>query len=165
METLAVGGGQEGGQRPGTESLQGAWAFSSAAATALAKRQERATQARALEARLLAGLAAIPGAFALPEGRKTGDARYSPYIVSIAFPGLTGEVLARALSDAEVAVSTGSACSSNSKRSGRRILMAMGMGEELSLSAIRVSTGELSVEADIDRFLESASLCYRKLKT
>jgi cysteine desulfurase len=165
LESLAVGGGQEGAMRPGTESLQGAWAFAAAAVAARSDFAERRAWALALEARLFAGLSAIPGVLALPEGRRAGDLRYSPHIVSVAFPGLSGEVLARALSDEGIAVSTGSACSSNAKRAGRRVLMAMGMGETLSLSAIRVSTGSLTTEADIDRFLEAAAATYRKLKT
>jgi cysteine desulfurase len=165
FEPLALGGGQEVGLRPGTENLQGAWAFALAAEAARTGFAQRAEAARRLEARLLVGLSSLPGALPLPLGRMAGDPRYSPYIVSVAFPGLSGEVLARALSDEGVAVSTGSACSSNSRRAGRRVLLAMGMGEELSLSAIRVSTGDLSAEADIDRFLEAASAAYRKLKT
>ena len=70
-----------------------------------------------------------------------------------------------AFSDSGIAVSTGSACSSNSRRAGRRVLQAMGLREELALSAIRVSTGELSAEADIDAFLEAAESAYRRLKT
>ena len=41
----------------------------------------------------------------------------------------------------------------------------MGLPEELALSAIRVSTGDASSEADIDAFLEAASSIYRRLKT
>lgn len=165
LEPLALGGGQEGALRPGTENLQGAWAFSAAADSARTGFALRAAKARALESRLLDGLASIPGALPLPVGRLAGDPRYSPYILSIAFPGLAGEVLARALSDAGIAVSTGSACSSNSKRAGRRVLMAMGLPEALSLSAIRISTGEISAAADIDAFLEASSSAYRRLKT
>ncbi len=164
LEPLAVGGGQERALRPGTESLQGAWAFAAAATAARDGFAQRADRARALEARLLSGLASIRGALALPLGRRPGDPRYSPYILSAAFPGLTGEVLARALSDAGVAVSTGSACSANSKRTGRRVMLAMGLSEDLGLSSIRVSTGDGSSEADVDAFLEAASDAYRKLK-
>ncbi len=165
LEPLSVGGGQEGARRPGTESLQGAWAFAAAAGAAASDFAQRVARARALEARLLSGLASIPGAQALPLGRTPGDERYSPFIVSSAFPGLSGEVLARALSDAGVAVSTGSACSGNLKRAGRRVLLAMGLPEELAASAIRVSTGDLSSESDIDSFLEAAGTAYRALKT
>jgi cysteine desulfurase len=164
-EPIALGGGQEWALRPGTENLQGAWAFAAAAEAARASFSERAARARTLEARLLDGLAAIQGALPLPLGRRAGDQRYSPFVLSLAFPGLSGEVLARALADVDVAVSTGSACSSNSKRKGRRVLAAMGLGEDISSSAIRVSTGELTAEADIDRFLEAAAAAYIRLKT
>jgi cysteine desulfurase len=165
IEPLALGGGQEAGLRPGTESIQGAWAFAQAADAAAKSFDARMALARKLEARLLSGIAAIPGALALPSGRVAGDPRYSPFILSIAFPGLSGEVLVRALSDSGIAVSTGSACSSNSKRSGRRVIEAMGVAPRLALSAIRVSTGDLTTCAEIDIFLEAASDAYRRLKT
>jgi cysteine desulfurase len=165
LEPLALGGGQEGGLRPGTESLQGAWAFAAAAEAAAASLDSGFRAARSFEARLLAGLASIPGVLALPLGRAAGDERYSPYILSLAFPGLSGEVLVRALSDEGVAVSTGSACSSNQRKGGRRVLEAMGLPEPLALSAIRVSTGGDTSPADIDLFLEKTAIAYRRLKT
>jgi cysteine desulfurase len=165
FESLLAGGGQEGGLRPGTENLQAAWAFAAAAETAVSALDRSLAHARLLEARLFEGLAAIPGAQPLPLGRRAGDERYSPYILSIAFPGLAGEVMVRALSDAGIAVSTGAACSSNTKRSGRRVLEAMGLDPELAMSAIRVSTGRLTSDSDIDLFLETAADTYAKLRT
>jgi cysteine desulfurase len=165
FESLLAGGGQEGGVRPGTENLQAAWAFAAAAETAVSALDRSLAHARLLEARLFEGLAAIPGAQPLPLGRRAGDERYSPYILSIAFPGLAGEVMVRALSDAGIAVSTGAACSSNTKRSGRRVLEAMGLDPELAMSAIRVSTGRLTSDSDIDLFLETAADTYAKLRT
>jgi cysteine desulfurase len=165
IESLALGGGQEASLRPGTENIQGAWAFAAAAQAASTSFETRIAHARELEARLMEGIASIPGALALPAGRVAKDPRYSPFILSIAFPGLSGEVLVRALSDAGVAVSTGSACSSNSKKAGRRVIEAMGVDSPLALSAIRVSTGDFSTCEDIDLFLEAASGAYRRLKT
>jgi cysteine desulfurase len=164
LEPIALGGGQERALRPGTENLQGAWAFAAAAAASRDGLEQGAARARSLEARLLAGLSSIPGALPLPLGRTPLDERYSPYILSAAFPGLSGEVLARSLSDSGIAVSTGSACSSNAKRGDRRIMRAMGLPEDIAISAIRVSTGEGSDESDIDAFLEAASDAYRRLK-
>ncbi len=165
LEPLVVGGGQEGGTRPGTENLQGAWAFAMAAERALGRLGSNEAHGRALEARLFSGIGSIRGAMPLPIGRRAGDPRYVPQIVSLAFPGLSGEVLARGLSDEGFAVSTGAACSSRQRKKGRRILDAMGLHEELSLSAIRVSTGELTTGEDIDRFLQTLESLYRRLKT
>lgn len=164
IDPLAVGGGQEGGLRAGTENLQGTWAFSRAAEKAIGSLAARREAARELEARLLSGLAAIAGVAPLPLGRAAGDPRYSPFILSVAFPGLSGEVMARALSDAGIAVSTGSACSTNVRHKGRRVLEAMGLKPDLAFSAIRLSWGEFTEASDIDAFLETAARLYRQLK-
>jgi cysteine desulfurase len=73
--------------------------------------------------------------------------------------------MVRALSDRGIAISTGSACSSRHKEKGRRILKAMGVPEDISFSSIRVSTGILTSEHEIDIFLEQAEDLYRTLKT
>jgi cysteine desulfurase len=109
------------------------------------------------------GLLSI-GALPLPLGRTSGDLRYLPSILSAAFPGMSGEVMVRALSDAGFAVSTGSACSANKRQKGRRVLEAMGLPAELAFSAIRVSTGAGSSPAEIDAFLDSAATIYRRLR-
>lgn len=169
IEPLVLGGGQEGGLRPGTESLQGAWGFEACVNRALDELDIRLAHARALESRLLAGILAI-GAVPLPLGRVAGDGRYSPFILSAAFPGLSGEVLVRVLSEGSaeapdgVAVSTGSACSHNARIKGRRVLEAMGLPEELSFSAIRISTGETTTEEEIDAFLAAAKTLYDRLR-
>ncbi len=170
IEPLAVGGGQESGVRSGTENLFGALAFArcaaAAAAAAAASAADSLDHARALERRFLEGLASIPGAAAIPLGRKPGDPRWSPWLASAAFPGLGGEVFARALSDSGIAVSTGSACShSKGAAKGRRVLEAMGLPADLAFSSIRLSWGPTTGAADIDRFLETANALYRSLKT
>ncbi|MEI6875178.1 MAG: aminotransferase class V-fold PLP-dependent enzyme, partial [Spirochaetota bacterium] len=171
LEPLVLGGGQEGGLRPGTESLQAAWAFSRATGRALETQDFRRAKARAFEKRLIEGLSEV-GALALPLGRKAGDERYSPFILSLAFPGLAGEVMVRVLSTGSpeapsgIAVSTGAACSTNARdKKGRRVLEAMGLDERLAFSAIRVSTGELTTEAEIEAFIAAATAHYRRLRT
>ena len=166
IEPLAVGGGQESGIRSGTENLFGALAFARCAAAAAASTADHLDSALALERRLLEGLSLIPGATAVPLCRKPGDPRWSPWIASAAFPGLGGEVLARALSDSGIAVSTGSACShSKGAAKGRRVLDAMGLPPDLAFSSIRLSWGPTTGADDIDRFLETANALYRSLKT
>ena len=165
IEPIAVGGGQEGGLRSGTENIFGISAFAACAAKAVSSLNARLEQARIIEESILMGLKSIPGACAVPLGREARDPRYSPWIVSAAFPGLGGEVFARALSDAGIAVSTGSACSHTHARKGRRILDAMGLPEELSFSTIRVSFGPATRLEEIDFFLSTAEDLYRRLKT
>lgn len=164
LEPLACGGGQEQGIRAGTENVPGALAFSFAAESAMSSFESLLAHACALEMRLLNGIALIPGACIVPQ-RAPQDPSYVPHIVSAAFPGLGGETMVRALSDAGIAVSTGSACSNNKRQKGRRVLRAMGIPDDISFSAIRISTGPLTTIKDIDSFLEHAEDLYRKLKT
>jgi len=165
MEALGIGGGQEDGLRSGTENLFGALAFARCAAKATENLDERLDRARSLETTLIEGIRQIPGAQILPENRKPGDQGFSPWILSAAFPGLGGEVLARALSDAGIAVSTGSACSHLERKKGHRVLDAMGSPQEYSFSSIRISTGDTTCPEDIDYFLSTCADLYRRLKT
>lgn len=164
LDAFACGGGQESGIRPGTENLFGALAFRCAAEVACESLEAHTAHARELETRLIEGVAQIRGALPVPV-RTPRDEAYVPSILSIAFPGLGGETMVRALSDRHIAVSTGSACSSNQRHQGRRVLQAMGVPDDIAFSAIRVSTGPLTTPEDIDVFLEQAEDLYRKLKT
>jgi len=165
IEALAVGGGQEGGLRSGTENIFGIVSFAACAAKAVPSMPARLEHALLLEASLLQGLKRISGASAVPLGREPRDPRYSPWIISAAFPGLGGEVFARALSDAGIAVSTGSACSHTHAAKGRRVLDAMGLPKELSFSSIRISFGPDTRVEEVQRFLSTAEDLYRRLKT
>lgn len=163
IEVLARGGGQENGIRAGTHNVAGAWCFSKAASRSVEKLEKNRDLALDLEKRLIEGIDDIQGASVIPWERKTGSPEYSPFITSIAFPGLGGETMARILDDKGIQVSTGAACSH--ARKDRRILDAMGLERELSFSAIRVSTGRETRPADIDRFLEAASAAYLHYRT
>jgi cysteine desulfurase len=165
FDAFVVGGGQEGGMRPGTENLQGIVAFACAAGKSVSGLQDARAHAFTLESRLLEGLAAIRGATVLPFGREPGDPHFSPFIVSLAFPGLSGEVMQRTLSDRGIAVSTGSACASRARTKTRRVLDAMGISRDLAMSAIRVSTGILTRDSDIDYFLDISEKLYKTLRT
>jgi cysteine desulfurase len=164
LNAFVCGGGQEGGVRPGTENLFGALAFQFAAENVAEALDTHTLHARQLESRIIEGVSHIRGALLVPD-RTPGDEAYVPSIISIAFPGLGGETMVRALSDRHIAVSTGSACSSNRRQQGRRVLQAMGVPDDVAFSTIRVSTGPLTTTADIDAFLEHAEDLYRKLKT
>jgi len=165
IKPLGAGGGQEGGLRSGTENLFGALAFAACAIKAIENLEQRLVKARKLEAALIEGIRQIPGARILPENRMPGDQGFSPWIISASFPGLGGEVLARALSDEGIAVSTGSACSHLDRKRGHRILDAMGIHPDLSFSSLRVSTGYGTEPGEIEYFLSKAADLYRRLKT
>jgi len=164
---LAQGGGQESGYRSGTENLAGIDAFSRCVQKSLAGLNKNLEHVRQLEQLLLSGLSAIPGCQIIPASRRPGDSRFSPWIISASFPGLSGEVFQRALSEQGICVSTGSACASShgAKAKGRRILDAMGMTPEASFCSIRISLGSDSAEDEILTFIETAHRLYSSLKT
>jgi cysteine desulfurase len=150
LEALNAGGGQEQGVRPGTENVGGALAFASAL-EARAGADHAAAAARFKT--LIRGLRSMDRAFLIPGGREEADGRFSPYILQCGFRGIPGEVMARVLDDRGFAVSTGSACSSSSRK--RPVLAAMGLGEKESLEGIRISQGWSTSGPDIEALLSA----------
>ncbi|GMV63655.1 MAG: cysteine desulfurase [Parvibaculum sp.] len=147
----SVGGGQEMRRRAGSENVVGIAGFGAAARAARETLQDF-TRLAALRDRLEAHIADVA-----PDAVFFGDgAERLPNTSYLSAPGLDAETLLMALDLDGVAVSAGAACSSG--KIGRpRILDAMGVPEALSRGAIRVSLGWTSVEADVDRFVESWS--------
>jgi len=150
VEPFIRGGGQEGGLRPGTENLAGAWALSRCLEKAAGSLRGNAEPERARNrmARLFRAVADLPGFAVIPESRMAEDDRFSPYILQCTNRYLPGEVLVRSLSDRVIAVSTGSACSSRKKT--RPVLQAMHVSGEDQQNAFRVSIGSTTTDADID---------------
>ncbi len=155
LEPLSLGGGQEKGRRPGTENLPGICALARAAGDRLAALPRDLEEARKKAERLIQGLLAIPGARLFPEERADDPGeRFSPWIVSVGFPPLPGEVVVRLAESRGFLVSTGSACSSR-KKDRTRVLEAAGLSPETALSAVRVSTGPATTLEEIDGLIDA----------
>lgn len=151
VRTLVRGGGQERGYRAGTENLPGIVGFGAAAEAAL-RDLDRMAGLAAWRDRLEREVRAI-----CPSAKIVGgDAERVANTSCIALPGLSAETQVMSLDLAGVAVSSGSACSSG-KVHPSHVLQAMGLGPEITGSAIRVSLGWNSAESDIDRFLKAWS--------
>jgi cysteine desulfurase len=150
LEPLYQGGGQERGIRPGTENTAGAAAMAACLERCMGKDTLEA-RSRAATERLACLIRALEagGRYApIPQDRRdAADGRFSPYILQAAFDGVPGEVMARALDQAGIAVSTGSACSS--AKSERPVLEAMGVDEKRRMEGIRVSQGWTTSDEDI----------------
>ena len=143
------GGGQERRRRAGTENIAAIAGFGAAAEAALAdlKTVEGIVKLRDL---LEASACEIA-----PE--TIVIARTAPRLgntVSLALPGKQAETLVIRLDLAGIAVSAGSACSSG-KVGRSHVLEAMGLGHDISGSAIRVSLGPDTTRADVDAFLSA----------
>ncbi|MCA3632202.1 MAG: cysteine desulfurase [Methylobacterium sp.] len=140
------GGGQERGQRGGTENVPGIAGMGAAARAAKANLDPETLIE--LRERFENHLKAIA-----PEVRIVGEgvARL-PNTSLFAIPGVTAEKALIAFDLAGVAVSSGSACSSG-KVKASHVLEAMGEHGWVKAGAIRLSIGPTTTAADIDQAL------------
>jgi cysteine desulfurase len=145
---LLRGGGQERGARAGTENVAGIAGFGAAVASAMATMAADVERMRSLRDRLEAGLAGGP---TVVFGR---HAERLPNTSLFAAPGLRAETALINLDLDGFAVSSGSACSSG-KVAASHVLAAMGVPENLSSGAIRLSIGPATSENEIDLFLKA----------
>jgi cysteine desulfurase len=155
---LLRGGGQERRWRPGTENLPGIAGFGRACDLAL-EDQDLGRRTAALRDRLEAEIRAVA-----PSARICGAAAERlPNTSCLAMPGVSNQTQLMALDLEGIAVSTGSACSSG-KVGPSHVLAAMGIEPAEAASAIRVSLGWASRDADVDRFVAAWTRLYARTR-
>ena len=144
---MLFGGGQERGRRSGTENVPGIVGFDEAAKCVASIRDE-SQRVRALRDRLENEIqAAADGVVIVGE-----TAPRLPNTSCIVMPGVPAETQVMSLDLEGVKVSAGAACSSG-KVSASHVLKAMGLPDEQTGSAIRVSLGWASGAEDVDQFV------------
>jgi len=160
LAPLLLGGGQERRRRAGTENLSGIVGFGVAAEIAGSELHRGDTilgMARMRDRLETLALARVPQAVVI--GRRSARL---PNTSCLVLPGVAAETQVMALDLAGVMVSAGAACSSG-KVAASKVLTAMGLGPDLAGSAIRVSLGAESGEAEVELFVEAwAELARRK---
>jgi cysteine desulfurase len=148
-DQLLRGGGQERGQRAGTEAVAAIAGFGAAARAA---RTGRDTEAKRME--LLRNLVETGIRAATPEAVIIGQGSPRlPNTTLVALPRLKAETAIIAFDLNGIAVSSGSACSSG-KVQPSHVLAAMGL-ESLASSAIRISLGHSTTENDVEKLLNA----------
>lgn len=158
LSPLLQGGGQEKGQRSGTENVAGIAGFGAAASLAKAQLADYGARMRSLRDRLESELQ-LPGDI----GIFGAQANRLPNTVCFGMNGVDGETLLLSLDRAGIAVSSGSACAS-SHREPSPVLQAMGIDPALALSAIRVSFGAGNTAQDVDTFIAELTAQLRQLR-
>lgn len=146
FRTIIGGGRHERGRRGGTENVQGIAGFGAAAAATAAGRERHAAKMRSLRERLLTGLHDVPGFVRVIGGKKT-----SPHIAYALFRQ-EGDYLAVSLDVEGVAVSSGSACDTGTRKTSD-VLALVCDASEASRGGVRFSFGRTTTENDIDRAL------------
>lgn len=136
------GGGHEQGLRSGTLATHQIVGMGMAAQMMVDRREQDAELFSALDRRLLEHMATIDRAFV------NGNELYRvPGIMNVAFECVDSESLMMALKD--VAISSGSACTSSRVESSH-VLLSLGLSEELASCSVRFSLGRFSTQEEID---------------
>lgn len=149
LAPLYKGGGQERGLRPGTESPELAAKFAAALRAAARGREAFRTSAERTRARLVERVtSAIPGVL-MNEGRAQ-----APQVLNLSLPGRDTDYLVALLDEAGFAVSTRSACETDSEEGSRAVFSLTGSAEE-ARATLRISWGPRTRERDFARFAEA----------
>ena len=151
------GGGHEQGLRSGTLNVPGIVGLGRAAAICRAEMAAESKRLAALRDRLLDGLC-----HALDGVRVNGSmAKRLPHNLHVSFDKVEGESLLMALGD--LAVSTGSACSSGSQAPSH-VLVAIGAVGEQAGASIRFGLGRRTSDADIDFAIDRVTTVVKSLR-
>jgi len=143
IEPLIVGGGQERGMRSGTLNVPGIVGLGAACEICRTTMTEESTRLGQLRDRLLKGLTAE-----LPGVTVNGSLeRRLPHNLHVSFADVDGESLLIGISD--IAVSSGSACSSASGTASHVLRAIMG-GNPVPSASIRFGLGRGTTEDEID---------------
>ncbi|MET0619450.1 MAG: aminotransferase class V-fold PLP-dependent enzyme [Thermoanaerobaculia bacterium] len=175
LEPIVFGGGHERGMRSGTLNVPGIVGLGKAAELAVAEMPEEAPRMRRLRKRLYDGIVSRTTDVALngaplpeigPDGAlapgATGTAeRRLPANLNLSFSGVEGEALLVSMKD--VAVSSGSACTSASLEPSH-VLTAIGVPAELAHASIRFGVGRWTTEEEIDFAAETAVSAVARLR-
>jgi len=143
LSPILEGGGHERGMRSGTLNVSGVVGMGAACEVCEKEMDQEATRLSALRDRLIDGILSQLD-MAVLNGHKD---RRLPHTANISFPYVEGESLMMAMK--EIAVSSGSACTSASLEPSY-VLKSLGLGDELAHSSIRFGLGRFTTEQQID---------------
>ncbi|MBA4250651.1 MAG: cysteine desulfurase NifS [Chlorobiaceae bacterium] len=152
-----LGGGQENGLRSGTLNVAGIVGMGEAARIAKIKMEEENFRLKNLANKLLNGISSkIENVYlnGCKENRLANN-------LNLRFDGIVADTLMMNMK--EIAISTGSACSTLNGQ-GSRILMALGLTSEEAKSSIRIGLGRFTTEEEINYVIEKLINTVNKLR-
>ncbi len=151
------GGGHERGMRSGTLNVPGIVGFGKAAELARLEMDEESKRLRYLRDKLENELMQMEETYlnGHPEHRV-------PHISNISFKYVEGEGLMMGFNQ-EIAVSSGSACTSASLEPSY-VLIALGLDDELAHSSLRFSLGRFTTEEQIDYAIEKVRNAVNRMR-
>ena len=159
LRPLLFGGHQQHGKRPGTEPVPLAVGMATALEWSLQNLAANDAIVRDLRRRFLDHLRTHTAPVLLNGSEDAG----LPHALNLSFPGCNADALLMSLDLADVACSTGSACSSGSLLPSP-VLTAMGKTGDILHSAMRFSLSPLLSPAEIDEAARRIAQCVKKLR-
>jgi cysteine desulfurase len=165
---LVFGGGQERGMRSGTLDVPGIVGLAAAARLARDEGPADAARMRVLRDRLWEGLAArVPGLAlngpALDAVNAAGRPLRLVNNLNVRVPGVDGQTLLATLADAGLALSSGSACSSESPRPSH-VLLALGLDDDEARASLRFGLSRFTTATEIDTAVERIAAGVERLR-
>lgn len=162
LERQIDGGRHEQGLRSGTLNVPGIVGLAQALALCLEEMTTEASRLRQLRQRLFEGLQA-----AVPDVSLNGPALDPPDLrlpgnLNCSFAGVEGEALMLGMRD--LAVSSGSACSSGSPEPSH-VLRNLGLSDELTRSSLRFGLGRFNTEAEVDFAIGLVAATVKRLRS
>lgn len=169
VEPLVYGGGQERGMRSGTLDIPGIVGLAEAARLAVEGLATEAPRMRCLRDRLWKLLAAGIDGLEIngpPLDLNTPDGTPVRLVnnLNVHVPGVDGQTLLATLSAEGLAVSSGSACSSENPRPSH-VLMALGRDHDQARASLRFGLSRFTTEAEIDRGAELIAAGVARLRS
>jgi cysteine desulfurase len=153
VDPLVFGGGQERGMRSGTLDVPAIVGMAEAARLANDGLDEEVPRMRLLRDRLWNALVeTVPGVSLNGPPLAAADGSAAVRLannLNVHIPGVDGQTLLATLSGAGLAVSSGSACSSESPRPSH-VLAALGLDDDEARSSLRFGLSRFTTEAEVD---------------
>jgi cysteine desulfurase len=149
LNPIILGGHHENGLWPGTEAVPLIVGMAKALEITSKNKNEDSDRITKFRDKLISGVLKQ-----VPETILTGHpTQRLPDIASFVFKGVEGEAILLRLDAEEIAVSSGSACTSGDLRPSH-VLLAMGIPQERAHGSIRFSLGRETTGEEIDYVLE-----------
>lgn len=149
LASLYRGGGQERGLRPGTENPELAQEFAACLRQAALNRESFCISAKRERARLSEFIKTTVSDVYINEGRTQ-----APNILNLSLPGRDTDYLVALLDEAGFAVSTRSACETDSEE-GSRAVLALTDDPERARATLRISWGPDTRPRELRRFAKA----------
>lgn len=160
LEPLIDGGGQEGGLRSGTLPVPLIVGFARAVELSLAEMAAEGPRLRALRQHLFEGITSHVEGVTL-NGPPLEPALRLDANLNLSFAQVDGEALM--MSMREIAVSSGSACTSANPEPSH-VLRALGIGDDLTRASLRFGLGRGTTSAEIETAISAVATSVDRLR-